>query len=133
MPRSVNTVAAKARRKKIIKAAKGYFGRRKNVHTVAKIMTANELKRDYRVFAIPRHLHSKKAVDDAFKPIIKSVKDSLPKKAALIFGTDAEWRDFMEFNKIKSENWNQKWDIFCCEECIPEPRPRLQQKEMRNE
>ena len=36
MPRSVNTVAAKARRKKVIKAAKGYFGRRKNVHTFAK-------------------------------------------------------------------------------------------------
>lgn len=36
MPRSVNSVAAKARRKKVIKAAKGYFGRRKNVHTVAK-------------------------------------------------------------------------------------------------
>ena len=34
MPRS-NAVAAKARRK-VIKAAKGYFGRRKNVHTVAK-------------------------------------------------------------------------------------------------
>ena len=25
-----------------------------------------------------------------------------------------------QFNKIKSENWNQKWDIFCCEEYIPE-------------
>ncbi|MAY83339.1 MAG: 50S ribosomal protein L20 [Flavobacteriales bacterium] len=36
MPRSVNSVAAKARRKKILKQAKGYFGRRKNVHTVAK-------------------------------------------------------------------------------------------------
>ena len=36
MPRSVNSVAAKARRKKVLKAAKGYFGRRKNVHTVAK-------------------------------------------------------------------------------------------------
>lgn len=36
MPRSVNSVAAKAKRKKIIKAAKGYFGRRKNVWTVAK-------------------------------------------------------------------------------------------------
>lgn len=36
MPRSVNSVAAKARRKKILKLAKGYFGRRKNVHTVAK-------------------------------------------------------------------------------------------------
>ena len=36
MPRSVNSVAAKARRKKVLKLAKGYFGRRKNVHTVAK-------------------------------------------------------------------------------------------------
>jgi large subunit ribosomal protein L20 len=36
MPRSVNKVAAKNRRKKVLKAAKGYFGRRKNVHTVAK-------------------------------------------------------------------------------------------------
>lgn len=36
MPRSVNSVASKARRKKIIKQAKGYFGRRKNVWTVAK-------------------------------------------------------------------------------------------------
>lgn len=36
MPRSVNSVASKARRKKILKEAKGYFGRRKNVYTVAK-------------------------------------------------------------------------------------------------
>lgn len=36
MPRSVNSVAKRARRKKILKAAKGYFGRRKNVYTVAK-------------------------------------------------------------------------------------------------
>ena len=36
MPRSVNSVASRARRKKILKQAKGYFGRRKNVYTVAK-------------------------------------------------------------------------------------------------
>ena len=36
MPRSVNTVASKARRKRLLKHAKGYFGRRKNVWTVAK-------------------------------------------------------------------------------------------------
>ena len=36
MPRSVNAVASRARRKKIIKQAKGYFGNRKNVYTVAK-------------------------------------------------------------------------------------------------
>ena len=36
MPRSVNVVAARARRKKIMKQTKGYFGARKNVWTVAK-------------------------------------------------------------------------------------------------
>src|SRR5690554_6505463 len=36
MPRSVNSVAKRARRKKVLKEAKGYFGRRKNVWTVAK-------------------------------------------------------------------------------------------------
>ncbi len=36
MPRSVNSVASRARRKRIMKLAKGYFGRRKNVWTVAK-------------------------------------------------------------------------------------------------
>jgi len=36
MPRSVNAVASRKKRKKIIKEAKGYFGRRKNVYTVAK-------------------------------------------------------------------------------------------------
>ncbi len=36
MPRSVNTVASRARRKRMLKAAKGYWGRRSNVWTVAK-------------------------------------------------------------------------------------------------
>ena len=36
MPRSVNHVASRARRKSFMKLAKGYFGRRKNVWTVAK-------------------------------------------------------------------------------------------------
>ena len=36
MARSVNSVASRARRKRILKQAKGYFGRRKNVWTVAK-------------------------------------------------------------------------------------------------
>lgn len=36
MPRSVNSVASRKRRKKILKLAKGYFGRKKNVWTVAK-------------------------------------------------------------------------------------------------
>jgi large subunit ribosomal protein L20 len=36
MPRSVNSVASKARRKRILKQAKGFYGKRKNVYTVAK-------------------------------------------------------------------------------------------------
>ena len=36
MPRSVNNVASRAKRKRILKLAKGFFGRKKNVWTVAK-------------------------------------------------------------------------------------------------
>jgi large subunit ribosomal protein L20 len=36
MPRSKNAVASRARRKRILKQAKGFYGKRKNVYTVAK-------------------------------------------------------------------------------------------------
>ena len=48
MPRSVNSVAKRARRKKILKQAKGYFGRRKNVYTVAKNAVEKALSYSYR-------------------------------------------------------------------------------------
>ncbi|MEN1785989.1 MAG: 50S ribosomal protein L20 [Bacteroidota bacterium] len=48
MPRSVNSVASRARRKKIMKQAKGYFGRRKNVWTVAKNAVEKAMQYAYR-------------------------------------------------------------------------------------
>lgn len=48
MPRSVNSVASRARRKKVLKQAKGYFGRRKNVWTVAKNAVEKGLTYAYR-------------------------------------------------------------------------------------
>lgn len=48
MPRSVNSVASRARRKKVLKMAKGYFGRRKNVYTVAKNAVERGLSFAYR-------------------------------------------------------------------------------------
>jgi large subunit ribosomal protein L20 len=48
MPRSVNAVAAKAKRKKVMKLAKGYFGRRKNVWTVSKNAVEKGLTYAYR-------------------------------------------------------------------------------------
>ena len=64
MPRSVNSVAKRARRKKVLKQAKGYFGRRKNVWTVAKNAVEKGLtyayrdrkqkKRDFRALWIQR-------------------------------------------------------------------------------
>jgi len=36
MPRATHSVASRARRRKVLKQTKGYFGRRKNVYTVAK-------------------------------------------------------------------------------------------------
>ena len=64
MPRSVNAVASRARRKKILKEAKGFYGKRKNVYTVAKnvlekgqgyMYVGRKLKkRDYRSLWIVR-------------------------------------------------------------------------------
>jgi len=48
MPRSVNSVASRNRRKKILKQAKGYFGRRKNVYTVAKNAVEKAMTYAYR-------------------------------------------------------------------------------------
>lgn len=48
MPRSVNHVASRARRKKILKRTKGYFGSRKNVWTVAKNTYEKGLQYAYR-------------------------------------------------------------------------------------
>ncbi|MFT4092986.1 MAG: 50S ribosomal protein L20 [Niabella sp.] len=64
MPRSVNAVASKARRKKILKQAKGFYGKRKNVFTVAKNVVEKGMtymyvgrklkKREYRTLWIAR-------------------------------------------------------------------------------
>ena len=64
MPRSVNSVASRAKRKKILKQAKGFYGKRKNVYTVAKNVLEKGLgykyvgrklkKRDYRTLWIAR-------------------------------------------------------------------------------
>lgn len=64
MPRSVNAVASRRRRKKILDQAKGFYGKRKNVYTVAKNVLEKGLgykyvgrklkKRDYRSLWIAR-------------------------------------------------------------------------------
>tara|TARA_Y100001978_G_C23509519_1_gene344906 strand:+ start:128 stop:472 length:345 start_codon:yes stop_codon:yes gene_type:complete len=48
MPRSVNTVASRRRRKKVLSMAKGYWGARKNVWTVAKNAVEKGLQYAYR-------------------------------------------------------------------------------------
>jgi large subunit ribosomal protein L20 len=64
MPRSVPAVASRARRKRILKQAKGFYGKRKNVYTVAKNVLEKGLtyryvgrklkKREYRGLWIAR-------------------------------------------------------------------------------
>jgi len=48
MPRATNNPAARAKRKKVLKLAKGYWGRRKNVFTVAKNAVEKGLAYAYR-------------------------------------------------------------------------------------
>jgi len=47
MPRATNSVASRAKRKKVFKQTKGYFGRRKNVWTVAKNALDNSMAYAY--------------------------------------------------------------------------------------
>lgn len=64
MPRSKNAVASRARRKRILQQAKGFYGKRKNVYTVAKNIVEKGMtysyvgrklkKRDYRRLWIVR-------------------------------------------------------------------------------
>jgi large subunit ribosomal protein L20 len=64
MPRSVNAVASRARKKRILKQAKGFYGKRKNVYTVAKNIVEKGMtysyvgrknkKREYRQLWIAR-------------------------------------------------------------------------------
>ena len=64
MPRSVNAVASRARRKRILNQAKGFYGKRKNVYTVAKNIVEKGMtysyvgrklkKREYRQLWIAR-------------------------------------------------------------------------------
>ncbi len=64
MPRSKNAVASRARKKKILAQAKGYYGKRKNVFTVAKNVVEKGMtykfvgrklkKRDFRTLWIAR-------------------------------------------------------------------------------
>ena len=64
MPRSKNAVASRARRKKILDQAKGFYGKRKNVYTVAKNIVEKGMtysyvgrklkKREYRSLWIAR-------------------------------------------------------------------------------
>lgn len=64
MPRSVNSVASRAKRKRVLELAKGFFGRKKNVWTVAKNAVEKGLvyayrdrkakKRDFRTLWIAR-------------------------------------------------------------------------------
>ena len=48
MPRSVNAVASRRRRKRILKLAKGYYGSRSKVYTIAKNTVEKGLQYAYR-------------------------------------------------------------------------------------
>lgn len=84
MPRSVNSVASKKRRKKVLKQAKGYFGARKNVLTVAKNAVDKALgyayvgrklkKREYRSLWIQRINAAVRAEGMSYSKFMAKVK-----------------------------------------------------------
>lgn len=86
MPRSVNSVAAKNRKKKVYKLAKGYFGRRKNVWTVTKNAVEKGLtyafvgrklkKRDFRSMWIVRINAAVRNYGMSYSVFIKKLADA---------------------------------------------------------
>ena len=84
MPRSVNHVASKARRKKILKLTRGYFGARKNVWTVAKNTWEKGLtyafrdrrnkKRNFRALWIQRINAAARQHDLSYSQLINGLK-----------------------------------------------------------
>jgi large subunit ribosomal protein L20 len=85
MPRSVNAVASRARRKKILKQAKGFYGKRKNVYTVAKNVLEKGLtysyvgrklkKRNYRQLWIARINAAARAEGLTYSQFIHKLSD----------------------------------------------------------
>ncbi len=86
MPRSQNKVASKARRKKVLKMAKGSFGARKNVFTVAKNSVEKGLthaysgrklkKRDYRALWIQRINAAARENGMSYSVLMSSLKNA---------------------------------------------------------
>ncbi len=86
MPRSVNAVASKARRKKVLERVKGQWGRRKNVWTVAKNAYEKSLeyayvgrkqkKRDYRALWIQRINAGVRQYDMSYSVFMGKLKEN---------------------------------------------------------
>jgi large subunit ribosomal protein L20 len=86
MPRSVNNVASRAKRKRILKLAKGFFGRKKNVWTVAKNAVEKGLayayrdrkqkKREFRAVWIQRISAGARLHDMSYSVLIGKLKKS---------------------------------------------------------
>lgn len=84
MPRSVNAVASRARRKRILKQAKGFYGKRKNVYTVAKNIVEKGMtysyvgrklkKREYRRLWIARINAAVRAEGITYSEFINKLK-----------------------------------------------------------
>ena len=84
MPRSVPKVASRARRKKFLKLAKGFWGKRKNVWTIAKNHIEKGLshayigrklkKREYRSLWIARINAAARLNDTTYSKLINALK-----------------------------------------------------------
>ena len=93
MPRSRNNVASKAKKKKVFKLAKGYFGRRKNVWTVAKNAVEKALQYSY--------IHRKTKKREIRSLWIQRIN-------AAVRLSDMSYSDFMDKLKKAKINLNRK-------------------------
>jgi len=119
MPRSKNAVASRARRKRILKQAKGFYGKRKNVYTVAKNVLEKGLtysyvgrklkKRDYRSLWIVRINAAVREEGLTYSEFINKLKVQgieLDRKvlADMAMNNPESFKQLVQGNKMKKQN-----------------------------
>ena len=116
MPRSVNSAASKARRKKILKQAKGFYGKRKNVYTVAKNVVEKGMtymfvgrklkKRTYRQLWIARINAAVREEGLTYSEFIISRSE---KGFRIRTGLINKKEKFVPFSKVQFVSWKANW------------------------
>ena len=81
-----------------------HLGSEASEQALAKSVEFQKLKNEYRIFAVPRHIQTKTAVNKATAEINRLLKECLPKKCVEQLGNPTEWQDYLDVERIQIDN-----------------------------